>query len=143
MKNAVKIGKSYWAYLNNNVPTPYINKDNNIIYTNLSSVLTNLDVKYDIVRLHIVSGYRLEQLEGLIINIYLKCNSSNNDILTLANRVYLKTKLDEIINAKPMLIGEKIFDRYIEFYIPSSSQIINEYDTNPNNPNSIGISNFL
>lgn len=137
-ENAVKIGKSYWAYLNNNVPTPYISKDNNIIYTSLSSVLTNLDVKYDIVKLHIVSGYRLEQLEGLIINIYLKCNSSNNDILTLANRVYLKTKLDEVINTKPMLIGEKIFDRYIEFYIPSSSQIINEYDTNPNNPNSIG-----
>lgn len=137
-ENCVKIDKSYWAYLNNNVPTPYLNKDNNIIYTNLSSVLSNLNIQYDIIRLHIVSGYRLEQLDGLIINVYIKCDTNNDDILTLANRVYIKTKMEEIINTKPMMIGEKIFDRYIELYVPSASYIINEYKTNPENPNSIG-----
>lgn len=134
--SAVKIANSRWAYLNTDVPTPYISIDSDIIYTDLSSIITT-SVLYDRVRVHILSGYRLDDIDGLIVQVYVKeAQTSLHSIL--ANRVYLNSDDTDTLNHKPILLGDRMYDRFIEVYVPSVKSVNQDFYSNPLNTSSIG-----
>ena len=135
--SATNLGGYKWVFLDKDVPVPYINTDPKLVYTDLSNYLTSLYVTYDRIRLHIVSGYRLEDLQGLIIQVYGKEALSGISSI-LANNVYLNSDSRDILNPKPVLMGDKMYDRYIELLIPSLKGINQDFFSNPTNPVSIG-----
>jgi hypothetical protein len=135
--SAANLGSSKWVLLDNNVPVPYINTDSNLTYTDMSSLLSSLYVTYDRVRVHIVSGYRLEDLQGLIVQIYGK-EATSSQISVLANNVYLNSDDRDVLNPNPILLGDRMYDRYIEVFVPSLRDIVVDYYSNPTNPISIG-----
>lgn len=135
--SAVNIGGYKWAYLNTDVPVPYISLDPKITYTDLSSILPSLYVQYDKVRIHILSGYRLENIQGLIFQVYAK-EAQTSNISILSNNVYLKSSDRDILNPRPILLGEAIYDRYIEFFVPSLKEINSDFYADPTNQYSIG-----
>lgn len=136
--SAVRIASSKWAYLNTDVPTPYISIDSDITYIDLSSTNSiNTNVLYDRVRVHILSGYRLDDMDGLIVQVYGKeAQTSLQSIL--ANRVYLNSDDTDTLNPKPILLGDRMYDRYIEVYVPSIKSINQDFYSNPLNTSSIG-----
>ena len=132
-----RVGNSRWAYLNTDVPTPYISSDSNLVYTDLSQLITSAYVVYDTIRVHILSGYRLEDLDGLIIQAYAReAQTSLSSILT--NNVFLNSDARDILNPKPILLGDGMYDRYIEVLIPSVKKTNLDFYANPTNPISIG-----
>lgn len=135
--SAVRIASSRWAYLNTDVPTPYLSTDTELSYTDLSSVLTSNYVLYDRVRVHILSGYRLDDLDGLIVQVYGKeAQTSLQSILS--NHVYLNNESSDVLNPKPILLGERMYDRYIEVLVPSIKSVNQDFYANPTNPASLG-----
>jgi hypothetical protein len=135
--SAANLGGYKWVFLDKDVPVPYINTDPNLTYTDMSSLLTSLYVTYDRVRIHIVSGYRLEDLQGLIIQVYGK-QASGGITSILANNVYLNSDDRDILNPRPILLGDRMYDRYVEVLIPSMKGINQDFYSNPVNPFSIG-----
>ena len=93
----------------------------------LKQYYSNNSVSYDTIRLHILSGYSFEDLYG----IFLKVTSLDNDknIIHLSNWLYKNTDM-EFHFEKPIIMNNKIFDKYIEFKIPSmqffKSQILGD-----------------
>ena len=135
--SAANLGGYTWAYLNTNVPVPYINLDPKLVYTDLSHILTSQYVVYDTVKFHIISGYRLEDLQGLIFQIYGK-EAISGKISILANNVYLNSDNRDILNPNPILLGDAMYDRYIEVLVPSLKNIISDFSGNPGNEYSLG-----
>jgi hypothetical protein len=135
--SAANIGGYKWAFLDKDVPVPYIATDSNLVYTDMSGIFTSTYVQYDRVRLHLLSGYRLEDIQGLIAQVYVKeAQTSKNAIL--ANNVYLNSDERDILNPKPLLLGDRMYDRYIEFLVPSLKEANRDFYSNPVNPISIG-----
>lgn len=135
--SAANLGGYKWAFLDKDVPVPYINTDSNLIFNDLSTLLPSLYVTYDRVRVHIVSGYRLEDLSGLIIQVYGR-EAMTSNISVLANNVFLNSDDRDILNPKPILLGDRMYDRYIELLVPSIKGINSDFYANPNNPISLG-----
>jgi hypothetical protein len=135
--SAANLGGYKWAFLDKDVPVPYITQDPKLVYTDLSSLLPSLFVTYDRVRMHILSGYRLEDLEGFIVQVYgREAMSGKNSVL--ANNVYLNSDSRDILNPRPILMGDRMYDRFVEVYIPSLKGINQDFFANPTNPISIG-----
>jgi hypothetical protein len=135
--SAANLGGYKWAFLDKDVPVPYINTDNNLVFNDLSALLPSLYVTYDRVRVHIVSGYRLDDLSGLIIQVYGR-EAMTSNISVLANNVFLNSDDRDILNPKPILLGDRMYDRYIEMLVPSIKGINSDFYANPNNPISLG-----
>ena len=135
--SAAKISGNKWAFLNTDVPVPYIGVDSNLIYTDLSQLITSNYVLYDRIRVHILSGYRLDELDGLIIQVYGK-EAQTSSISILTNNVYLNSDSRDILNPRPVILGDRMYDRYIEVLVPSIKSINSDFYANPTNPISIG-----
>lgn len=135
--SAANLGGFKWAFLNTDVPVPYINLDPKIQYADLSSLLPTISVLYDRVRVHILSGYRLDDLQGLIVEVSAR-EAQTSLFSVLANNVYLNSDDRDILNPKPILLGDRMYDRYIEFLIPSLRGINADFFADPTNPLSIG-----
>jgi hypothetical protein len=134
--SAAQLGNYQWASLNINAPTPYISTDSKLTYEDLT-VLNPISVTYDTVKVHIMSGYRLDDLDGLIIQAYVKEAQTTNTTI-LANNVYLNSDSRDILNPHPIFLGDKVYDRYVEFLIPSTKEAIRDFFANPLNSVSIG-----
>lgn len=133
--SATNLGGFKWAFLDKDVPVPYISQDSNLVFND--SVAVFGDVVYDRVRIHILSGYRLEDLEGLIAQVYVReAQTAKNSIF--ASNVYLNSDNREKLNPKPVLLGDRMYDRYIEFLIPSLKEANSIFYANPTNQFSVG-----
>ena len=95
--SVANLGGFKWAFLNTDVPVPYINIDSKIDYEDLSSLLPTVNVLYDRVRVHILSGYRLDDLQGLIVQVYAR-EAQTSLFSVLANNVYLNSDDRDILN---------------------------------------------
>lgn len=101
------------------------NKDNLITYYKeitkgediiIKEYYSNNTISYDTVRLHILSGYSFEDVYGIYLKIFF--NNNDKDIVTLSSWIYKNTDLEYHFE-KPIIINNKIFDKYIELKIPS------------------------
>jgi hypothetical protein len=135
--SVANLGGYKWVFLNTDVPVPYINIDPKIDYQDLSGLIPSISILYDRVRVHILSGYRLDDLEGLVIQVYAR-EAQTSLFSVLANNVYLNSDDRDILNPKPILLGDRMYDRYVEFLIPSLREINVDFFADPTNPLSIG-----
>jgi len=95
-------------------------------YYDLEEVTAVPTVKYDTIKVHMLSGYIFEGADGIIIEVKFKENSGRD--FNALSYVYLKTESAQInFNEKPLLIGERNYDRHLLIEIPSLFYIQNEY----------------
>ena len=120
-----------WAHLDQDRAIPYNIYDAANLSQELLGDLTSTQwpVEYETVRLHLLSGYNLEDLDGLLLSIEYPEVSGKN--CTVAQIAYLKG--DEFIkfNARPIVISGRSYDRYIEVLIPSLFSLNDEFYANP------------
>lgn len=96
-----------------------------LILTDLSTIIPR--VSYDTVKLHILSGYNFEGLDGFVLEVFFKENSKKNfKAATFCFSTDLTTQKFEL-NANPIFLGEKLYDKYLEFNVPALNQIQDEY----------------
>ena len=81
---------------------------------------TSLKLPYDSIRLHILSGYSFAELYGIMFQV--KTKNVNNEYVKLANWLYKKTDREYQFE-KAIIINNKIYDKYIEFKIPSAKYL--------------------
>ena len=94
--------------------------------TNLN-IPSNLSVKYDTAKIHILAGYNLQDLDGIGLRVLADKNSGSRGILS--SLIYELTDNILISNSKPFTIGEQIYDKYIEIKVPSLSDINQKFYT--------------
>lgn len=100
----------------------------------LSSIITikdfnsNNKIPYDTIRLHILSGYTFDSIYGILLNVF----TINDEFkkINLSNWLYRKTDR-EYNYEKPIILNDRIFDKYIDLNIPSIKYLRN-YNGNDN-----------
>ncbi len=127
--------RNEWAYLDLDVVSPFIQSDVNLTQTNLTGLL-NPFIKYDTIRIHFSSGFFLDQTDGFIVKIFIR--DFGNNIINLASNTFYKIFDSLKINDKAFILDERVYDRYYEFKIPSTSWILNEQTSNPLSTNTLG-----
>lgn len=86
---------------------------------------------YDTIKLHIVSGYSFQNLYGILLQLYT--TSTDNGNVYLANFIWSK-QMDEFkFNLNSLHIGNKFYDKYLEFKIPSIYHLGNDWYKDVNN----------
>lgn len=91
-------------------------KQNNNLDLEIKDFYSNNVISYDTIKLHILSGYSFEDVYGFL----LKVTTLNNDkeIIHLSNWLYKNSDLSYHFE-KPIILNNKIFDKFIEIKIPS------------------------
>lgn len=78
---------------------------------------------YDTVLFHFQAGYNFEDLDGVMMQIAADERATGSDgspqKLVLANLVFLKTSDYFEFNPKPVLLGDKLYDKFVKMRIPS------------------------
>ena len=131
-RSAVRLTDSRtWAHLDQDRAIPYNSYDSANLSQSLLSDYTSTQwpVEYETLKLHLLSGYNLEDLDGLLLSVEYPEVSGKN--CTVAQIAYLKG--DEFIkfNARPIVISGRSYDRYIEVLIPSLFSLNDEFYANP------------
>lgn len=138
--SVVKVTDSSFISLNPNLIIPY--NDFNSALTDSSSLPitfpSNINVMYDNVRYHILAGYNLENMDGLILTIQYP--DVDGSYVTISQIKLSKGTVQEYtLNPSPLTIGSNIFDKYFEVKIPSMSDMNNKYNaaSDSNKPNTL------
>lgn len=123
-----------WTSTNLSVTNIFLD-DPKINKVEVTTDLTS-NIQYDRVKLHIISGFNLEGLDGLIAEV--KFNDKQGKSLTAAAFTVLSGNPDWSLSTEPLFLGDRLYDKYLEFRIPSLNSIITEFDANPSNAGSFG-----
>ena len=106
---------------------------------NLEEIVDEIDVndtlnipsgystEYDRVRIHILAGYNLNGIDGVGIRIAAEENSGRKT--NLASFIHIKGNKTPIPNSDPFTISDQIYDKYIEFLVPSLSSLTTDFYT--------------
>jgi hypothetical protein len=134
---AVPLGGSNWVSLETDVPVPYLNQDSRIVYTDLGATLSSLDITYDTVRFHLQSGYNLDDIEGLIFQVFV--NEAQSGLISyLTSNFILKGGSGITLNPTPLFLTDRVYDKYVEIVIPSLNYANQAYYADPGNVYSLG-----
>lgn len=99
--------------------------DENIDLTENLNIPSDYNVKYDTVKIHILAGYNLDGLSGIGCTI---SGIENSGLQTfLASHVYTLAEDMMLQNPKPVSIGERHYDKYMQFKVPSLSYINEQF----------------
>ena len=109
-------GNEYFEPFNKENLLTYYKEENNGEDILIKEYYSNNTISYDTVRLHILSGYSFEDVYGVYLKVFF--NNNDKDIVTLSNWLYKNSDLEYHFE-KPIIINNKIFDKYIELKIPS------------------------
>lgn len=113
----------------------YPSKDANIVVDQILFDIP-INVGYDKVRLHVISGYNFEDIDGFIASIYVKMK--NDKQLRLCNLSNQKADTGRLyFNPKPIKLAEFIYDKYYEFLVPSQSWMLDQQKLNPGSVNTL------
>lgn len=74
-------------------------------------------IPYDIIRLHVLSGYSFTDIFGFLLQVKTK-NNLGNDIY-LANWLFNREFINLYNYEKMMIINDRVYDKYIDLKIPS------------------------
>lgn len=105
-----------WSYNNVDAAIPIINNDSNLILS--QTALGAPDVQYDTVKIHLIAGFNFDLLDGFILKISVEEKSGR--FVDLTNYTFLKGQDKHInFNSSPIILGDRIYDRYVDVKIPS------------------------
>jgi hypothetical protein len=119
---------NYWAYHDIDAVYPTISSDTNFIVTDVTSSLIG-SVKYDTIKLHLLSGYNFEGVEGFIAEIIFKEYDGRD--FGASEFTYLKGQTFIEFSTTPLFLGDRLYDRYIEYKVPSLYEINQDFWPNP------------
>jgi hypothetical protein len=126
-RSVVQIDGTRFAHLDPERVTQYLDTDpmlTNVI--DLPIVFTpNIEVPYDTVKFHFLSGYNFDDLDGVILQITAKERSGKN--LVMAQLAVLKTDDYFKLNPKPIFLGDRLYDKWIEIKIPTLKLVIDDF----------------
>ena len=122
---AVPIGNNKVAYLDSEKYPNYVDYDNSLTET----VISGFNVVYDRVKFHFISGFNFEDFSALILSIQ---NKQNNGIKhVFSNVIFSNDTMSSLLtfNPKPLFIANSLYDRFIEFKVPSIKNINEDFET--------------
>ena len=126
--NVVQITTNSFAPLNPNYIIPYNDFNTSLTSTaNLPVTFSsNFSITYDTVRYHLLAGYNLDNIDGLIIGIdFLDVDGS----YVTFSQIHIDSGFSSeyTLNPNPVSIGINTFDKYFEIKIPSLLFLNNQY----------------
>jgi hypothetical protein len=127
-RSAVMIDKTKYADLDKDDVPDYLTYDSNLFAT----IIPSISVPYDTVRFHMLAGYNLEGLDGIVLKV--EANERSGKRLTLGSLAFMKNSDYHIFNAKPIFLGDRLYDKYIEVKIPSIKLVNDIYYSLEGNP---------
>jgi len=129
---AINANKTKYANLNVDVGVPYNDYDSNLTDTvNLPQVfLPNLDIAYDTIKVHFISGFSFENFDGIIFNVTVPRRDSV--AINLSSINFTKTD-SPVFNPDPFLLGDKLYATYIEWRVPALFFLNNTFFKNDPN----------
>ncbi len=121
------IGNNTYAYLDSEKIPDYTAYDNNLTLTPISGY----NVVMDKVRFHFVSGFDFDKFKAVILSIKHSENDGKQNVF--ANILLSPETISELIifNAKPLFLGNALFDRYVDILVPSIKNINEDFRTSP------------
>jgi hypothetical protein len=136
----VSIDGSQWVSLSTQSPVPVIQLDKSLKLIDKSADILN-EQYYDTVRVHLAAGYDFPGIDGFIIDIqWVEWSStgSGGKKFTAAAQCYLNSNPIIQYNTNPLFLGDKLYDRYVEFSVPALSSVNADFWNSPNATNTIG-----
>lgn len=138
--SVVQTTQNTFITLDPNLVLPYNDFNTNLTSSaNLPIVFpSNISVVYDSIRYHILAGYNLNNIDGLIMQVQYP--DVNGSLVTFSQiKISKGSAQNYILNPSPVTIGSNIFDKYVEVKIPSLVDMNNKYGaaTAPNKPNTL------
>lgn len=128
LNSVVMTGENTFITLNPNLIVPYNDFNSDLTPTSGLPVVfpANLNIIYDSVRYHILSGYNLENLDGLVLGIDFPDVDGTH---ATVSQILLEkgNALDYTLNPYPVTIGIDTYDKYFEVKIPSFVDMNNKY----------------
>ena len=118
--SAVSITPNFTQYvsLDTDIGVPYNDFDPEL--TDSASLLQTfapqLDIAYDTVRIHFVSGFNFTGYDGIVFEVLVPRRDSV--MMNLASINFLKTDTP-VFNPDPLLLGDKLYATFIEWRVPS------------------------
>jgi hypothetical protein len=128
--SAVKTLTGSYADLNKDI-TPNYTSAVNLVTTTINGSST----PYDKVLFHFLAGYNFEDIEGVILKI--EAPERSGKLMTYASIVLTKSNVADLldINAKPIWIRDRLYNRTFTVMIPATKIINDEYLSLAGNPN--------
>ena len=127
--SVVQIDKNRFVSLSNDSLKPYLDVDPKLTPVDNLPVIfpSNIDVYYDTLRFHIVSGYNFENMDGIILQGQFQERTGKK--ATIFQRLITKSDTSSIIlNPNPIYLGGSLYDHYIEVKIPAYANTTYEFD---------------
>jgi len=128
LNNVVKTSENSFIPLNPNLIVPY--NDFNPKLTGTANLEidfpSNISVVYDTVRYHILQGYNLENIDGLILSVAFL--DQDGSYVTFS-QIELSSGIAQnyTLNPNPLTIGSNIYDKYFQVLVPSLVDMNNQY----------------
>lgn len=91
----------------------------------LSYSCSSFDVHLDTMRLYFVNGYDFSNVYGMVLRVYVY---GEDDVVDLCDFCFTRDNAYKLIKylASPILLGNDVYDRYIEINLPCVYDLINE-----------------
>ena len=130
--SVVKVSDNSYITLNANYIIPY-NDFNPELTSSANLPVTfssNFSITYDSVRYHILSGYNLGNIDGVILGVdFLDVDGS----YVTFSQIFIDSGFASqyTLNPSPLMIGINSYDKYFEVKVPSLLYLNNQYITSP------------
>lgn len=118
----------------------YLDSENSPNYTEYDTTLTETVVPGgsiigDRARFYIAAGFQFTEFTNLVLSVRQDMNNGN--ALILANILLNSTTIGDVLlyTTRPMIIGNTMYDRYIDIIVPSIKNIDEDFYTSPNQAN--------
>ena len=132
LNSVVKVSDNSYITLNPNYIIPY-NDFNPDLTSSADLPVTfssNFSITYDSVRYHILSGYNLGNIDGVILGVdFLDVDGS----YVTFSQIFIDSGFASqyTLNPSPLMIGINSYDKYFEVKVPSLLYLNNQYITSP------------
>lgn len=132
LNNVVRVSDNSFIPLNPNYIIPYNDFNSKLTSTaNLPVTFSsNFAIVYDSVRYHILAGYNLGNIDGVILGIdFLDVDGS----YVTFSQIFLDSGFADqyTLNPNPLMIGINSYDKYFEIKVPSLVNLNNQYISSP------------
>lgn len=125
-RSAYMVDANIWLKTNTDFPLDVLEQQVPILtYTKTGPNTTQEKfITYDKVKFHIVSGYNFTRVAGFISQFsFIRRDGTN--LINVANQVVLGSDASFIFNPRPFSLGDRLYDKYVEFLIPSLDKLPN------------------
>ena len=132
LNNVVRVSNNSFIPLNPNYIIPY--NDFNPKLTSTADLpvdfSSNFAIVYDSVRYHILAGYNLGNIDGVILGVdFLDVDGT----YVTFSQIFLDSGFSGqyTLNPSPLMIGINSYDKYFEIKVPSLVNLNNQYISSP------------